>query len=645
MTATPNPAAIRQAKQRKQRAKLMLALVVFVSVSFGLALKFTHGANGKSEEALEGVETAIARREKLFQKISATGVVAAQTGAQVRIGAQLTGRIKRLSADVGSVVTAGQVIAELDLPDVHAELEQAERGFDRAKAVYEQEAAGLSLERIAVNTDLKLATEALASAQVKLRQTVEIARNAPNETAAEIRRADEALRASESRVKQAQTDARLQPLQTRANIQKAEAGLSTARSTLNQVEKSANLQVADAEANRKQARAQLANAVANHKRVQDLVKREFASQKDLDNALTAEAVAEAGVESAQEKLKLVKEKVAADLQAAKDGVTQATAQLDEARNNRLLDELKYEEVRNAEALLRQAGAALAAVRASVYQDEVKRQEVTAVESQVRQAEGKLSSARANLEKVGVKEKQIAAAREAMHEAQARIAIARAKWDKTFIRTPIGGTVLQLAQQEGETVAAGLSAPTLIEVADLARLEDNAYVDETDIARVKLGMRCEIIVDSFPNQPFKGRVKKINSGMTMQQNVVTYMTTVELDDPGGKLKPGMTTTTTIFIGETPEVVTVPSEAVKKTKDGALVFVWKQGMEKPDKRKVKIGATDGMNVEIAEGIKPGESVVLAGLDKLGVEGFTQATPSFFQRMANPFAGGGEGKGKRP
>ena len=88
-------------------------------------------------------------------------------------------------------------------------------------------------------------------------------------------------------------------------------------------------------------------------------------------------------------------------------------------------------------------------------------------------------------------------------AQAQVDYAKAQVQKTFIRSPISGTVLQLAAQQGETLAAGLSAPTLIIVADLNRLQVDAFVDETDIGKVRLGQEADVTVDAFPQHVFKG----------------------------------------------------------------------------------------------------------------------------------------------
>ena len=99
------------------------------------------------------------------------------------------------------------------------------------------------------------------------------------------------------------------------------------------------------------------------------------------------------------------------------------------------------------------------------------------------------------------------AQEAVRVAKAQVDYQKAQLEKTVIRSPITGTVLQLAQQQGETLAAGLNAPTLIVVADLNRLQVDAYVDETDIGKVRLGQEADITVDAFPKAPSRAKSRK------------------------------------------------------------------------------------------------------------------------------------------
>src|SRR5207249_6578962 len=100
-----------------------------------------------ADTTLAGMITAKVTPGDLNESVSATGSVTAQTGAMVKIGSQITGRIKRLYADVGSQVKAGQVIAELDLPDIRAQLDQAEQNLAAARTKLVQQETGVPQTR------------------------------------------------------------------------------------------------------------------------------------------------------------------------------------------------------------------------------------------------------------------------------------------------------------------------------------------------------------------------------------------------------------------------------------------------------------------------------------------------------------------
>src|SRR5205085_8184992 len=197
----------------------------------------------------------------------------------------------------------------------------------------------------------------------------------------------------------------------------------------------------------------------------------------VDNAQEAYTVAQSQQTAAEQNVQLVKEKVSADLQSAQDQVTQAQQNVEAAR------------------------AALTSAQAGTYQDKAKLADVENARAQVRQAEASLKTAMGNTTQDVLKQQDVQQAQEAIRVAQAQVDYNKAQLDKTYIRSPISGTVLQLASQQGETLAAGLSAPTLIIVADLKRLQVDAFVDETDIGKVKLGQEADITVDAFPKRTF------------------------------------------------------------------------------------------------------------------------------------------------
>src|SRR5437870_7045857 len=130
---------IKRRPRRRSRVLPMLAALVAVAALAWWGWTKTHPRDDLAGRLL----TATVTRGDLVETVSATGSVTAQTGAQVKIGSQITGRIKRLYADVGSQVKAGSIIAELDLPDIQAQLNQAQANLAAARTKLAQQITGV----------------------------------------------------------------------------------------------------------------------------------------------------------------------------------------------------------------------------------------------------------------------------------------------------------------------------------------------------------------------------------------------------------------------------------------------------------------------------------------------------------------------
>jgi macrolide-specific efflux system membrane fusion protein len=114
--------------------------------------------------------------------------------------------------------------------------------------------------------------------------------------------------------------------------------------------------------------------------------------------------------------------------------------------------------------------------------------------------------------------------------------AKAQLSYATITAPIGGTIASVTTQQGETVAAGLSAPTFITILDLNKLEVNAYVDETDVGKIGVGQEALFTVDTFADKDFKGKVTAIYPRAVLQENVVNYITWSASRTPRASLNP-------------------------------------------------------------------------------------------------------------
>lgn len=152
----------------------------------------------------------------------------------------------------------------------------------------------------------------------------------------------------------------------------------------------------------------------------------------------------------------------------------------------------------------------------------------------------------------------------LEQAQSQLDTSQVDLTYTIIRSPIDGVVINRNINIGQTVAASLQAPVLFQIAnDLAKMQVECSVDEADIGRVKEGQKVRFSVDAFPDDEFEGIVSQVRYSPVVQQNVVTYTTIVEVDNPELKLMPGMTATISMITGEARNVLLIPNSALRFT----------------------------------------------------------------------------------
>ena len=162
-----------------------------------------------------------------------------------------------------------------------------------------------------------------------------------------------------------------------------------------------------------------------------------------------------------------------------------------------------------------------------------------------------------------------AAQASVVSAQAQVVQAKASLDQarvnighTIIRAPSAGVVLSRNVEVGQTVTSGLQTPTLFVIArDLQKMELQASVDEADIARVADGQAVAFTVDAHGARQFTGRVSQVRLQPIVAQNVVSYTTMIDVDNPDLALKPGMTATVRIETARDDDTLRVPAAAVR------------------------------------------------------------------------------------
>jgi HlyD family secretion protein len=228
---------------------------------------------------------------------------------------------------------------------------------------------------------------------------------------------------------------------------------------------------------------------------------------------------------------------------------QTTADLANARANVLV----------SEANLQKARATLAQTKAEF--DRVMQLAEQKIESQqaVDLAKANFDTARASVEGAVA---NIAQAAAQVRQKEAAESVARTNLDYTVIRSPIDGTVVARNVDVGQTVAASLQAPTVFTIAqDLKKMQVYTKVDESDVGRIKLAQEVAFKVDAFPKERFKGSVTQVRMNPTRIQNVVTYDTIIDFDNPDLKLFPGMTAYVTIPVASVGNVVKLPNAAIR------------------------------------------------------------------------------------
>lgn len=166
--------------------------------------------------------------------------------------------------------------------------------------------------------------------------------------------------------------------------------------------------------------------------------------------------------------------------------------------------------------------------------------------------------------------QYQSARNAYSQTQASYTKVKRNLSYATITSPIDGVVISKAVEEGQTVAAGFSTPTLFTIAkDLTDMQVVANVDEADIGQVKEGQRVTYTVAAYPDDVFEGNVRQVRLEATTTSNVVTYEVVINAPNPDLKVKPGLTATITIYTLEENDVLSVPTKALRFNPDPEIM----------------------------------------------------------------------------
>ena len=197
---------------------------------------------------------------------------------------------------------------------------------------------------------------------------------------------------------------------------------------------------------------------------------------------------------------------------------------------------------------------------------------------------------------------------------------------TKITAPRDGTVVSVQVEEGQTVNANQTTPTIVNIADLSHVKMKMQIAEGDITKIKVGTPVEYSILSEPTKKFQTTISSIDPGLTTlsdgsygssssskssysssssSSSAVYYYAQSIVDNKDRILRIGMTTQNELLIANVEDAIIVPSIGIKKDENGTFVYLLKDG--KPVKTAVKTGIKDNLDTQIISGINEGDEII--------------------------------------
>lgn len=182
-----------------------------------------------------------------------------------------------------------------------------------------------------------------------------------------------------------------------------------------------------------------------------------------------------------------------------------------------------------------------------------------------------------------------------------------------VNAPVAGVINERSVSLGDAVE---PSTALFHIVDLSKVIAVAQVYEEDVGKVKLGQTVRVRALSYPETDFTGRVTFI--GLEMDADTRTLPVWVAVDNPDSKLRAGMFAKAIVLLGENPDLLTVPKEAILE--EGGEKFVFVQTANTFKRADVQTGVADDRFIEIKDGLVPGDAVVTTGQRELYTQWLT-------------------------
>jgi membrane fusion protein, macrolide-specific efflux system len=229
-------------------------------------------------------------------------------------------------------------------------------------------------------------------------------------------------------------------------------------------------------------------------------------------------------------------------------------------------------------------------------------------------------------------------------AQSQIAVETARVNLGYARivAPMAGVVVAVIAEEGRTVNANQSAPTIIKLANLDTVQIKAQISEADVVRVKPGLPVYFTILGEPNKRYDAKLRAVepspeseqteSTNTTSSNAAIYYNALFDVPNPDQKLKIAMTAQVFVVLNKAPQTLVIPSTALGERKKGKYVVRVQQGQGRDQKivdREVTIGLNNRVQAQVLQGLQEGDAVVVgeAAADAKGSGGSSRMRPSMF------------------
>src|SRR6266508_640226 len=564
--------------------------------------------------ATAGWQTETVKTGPIDAAVSATGDVQPRAQADLRFA--VDGTVTEILVKPGDKVQAGQPLARLDDADLKLQLEKAQADLKQAQADEQDLMRGATPQEIAE------AKARVAQAQGQYQQT------AGHVTKADIAAARAKLDAAQAHlaaIQSGHTDAS----DAEMALQQAQTQLASKRDQLSAAKTNAQLQMQQAVNDLTKAQSSYGTAHYNWQYVQDTGRdplvivtnpktgdkqhakvNEQQRQQYHDTFVQAEAAlhnGEAAVQQAQVSYDAARQAEVTGVQSAEQDVASAQAKLDGLRAGGGVQQL-------------------ASARADVASAQAQLNQLTGASrgGDLNSAQAAVTIAQAGLDKLTADPSASALAKAQAAVVSAEVAVKQAQraLDQATLTAPLAATIARVDLKIGESASMGSSGSGssssggVIVIADLSSFHVDVPVDELDVAQIKVNQPVRIVLDALAGNELNGKVTNVEPLATKSdKGTNTYKVTVDVDPTDAILRSGMTATVQIVTQSKPNAVLVPRRAVQSENGESYVLIPKDGPpdtqnKRPanEHRKVTLGLSNSEFTEIADGLQPGEKVLV-------------------------------------